>query len=117
MIFHDPVFECLDRYYSQQQRLQALIDNTEDNMVLYKKDAAKRAKIYVHPDMVDEFLVILAYADSEGLSEAKVIMGTMGLSDKHMIAIRDDDYEMQKKLREESDDDYQYGKEIMNDND
>jgi hypothetical protein len=96
-------------YYFKNSMAQELMDLTEEAMKTAIKDAKLRTKIYVHPEMVDTFLALLAKSYHEEEEEAFELCATIGLTKRHMDAIRDD---YKAVMNELEDDYYNQGMEI-----
>lgn len=107
-MWHDPVMMDLDMYLKQHEAIDYLINYTEDQMRELRKDAHIRAKNLVHPEFVADFLDVLSHAYWDEVESAQRIAKQLGLNRKHFMAIDGNESEMQKTLKEESDDDRFY---------
>lgn len=88
-------------YYFKRTIFDELVTLTEDSMTSMEKDAKLKAKMYVHPDMVNDFLGLLAKGYKEEFDEAFDICSKIGLTKRHMDAIRGDFLTIQEEIREE----------------
>ena len=104
-MFADPVFHDLDMYLKQHERVNYLINHTEEEMKELYKDAKIRAKSLVHPEFVDDFLEILSNGYWEEMESALRIAKQLGLNQKHFFAIDGNESGMQNTLKQEAMDD------------
>lgn len=89
-----------DRCFENTMAYQ-LMTLTEDAMTSALKDAKLKAKMYVNPDILDQFLALLAKSYHEEFEEAYAVSERMGLSKRHMDAIRDDYHAVEKEIEDE----------------
>jgi DNA-binding transcriptional regulator LsrR (DeoR family) len=91
--YTDPIddhYAYTDLLYMQQQEQEMIAEE----MHKYKTQAVEKLKSIVHPGYVEHFAAILALGYSEETKEAERIADSLGLSQKHFVAIDGDDDEM-----------------------
>jgi hypothetical protein len=111
----DPVMQSLDAYYSQMTRKQNFQDRVEYEMTRLVKDARNSARVMVHPELVEEFLRLLAFGYYEDLPEALSIVKQLNLGKKHMHAISEEQDSLAAEMRQDDEDAYLDRLEAMQD--
>lgn len=93
------------RYYEEHAILHEVIKRSEELMKRLLKEAHINASMYVHPDLVEDFLYLLAdmyYDDDEfNTKELKNICKKIGLTKRHILAIQDDMSKFQDDVEDE----------------
>jgi len=97
---------AMDHWVSTDYRFEdsmayQLMTLTEDAMTSALKDAKLKARIYVNPEILDQFLALLAKSYHEEFEEAYTVTERIGLTKRHMDAIRDDYEAIQKEIEDD----------------
>lgn len=81
---------------------QKIQQEVADEMHLYKEEALARLRLIVHPDYLLQFAEILLLGWSEETKEAEKIAKDLNLSQKHFVAIGNDEKGMRQMIAAEN---------------